>query len=64
MDSITQHGGPAEASFTASVDLAEEGRVWTYHGSFGLIRTDGTWTVRWAPSVVYRASARGNGWLW
>jgi cell division protein FtsI/penicillin-binding protein 2 len=60
MDSITQHGGTAEASFTASVDLAEEGRVWTYHGSFGLIRTDGTWTVRWAPSVVYPGLGQGQ----
>jgi hypothetical protein len=43
MDSVTQHGGTAEASFTASVDLAESGRVWTYQGHFGLRRVAGNW---------------------
>ncbi len=61
MDSITQHGGTAEASFTATVDLAEEGRVWTYHGRFGLSRADDdTWTVQWAPSVVYPGLGQGQ----
>ncbi len=60
MDSITQHGGTAEASFTATVDLAEEGRVWTYHGRFGLSQAGGTWTVRWAPSVVYPGLGQGQ----
>jgi cell division protein FtsI/penicillin-binding protein 2 len=52
MNSITQHGGTAEASFTASVDLASDGRVWTYHGQFGLHRAGSGWKVEWAPSVV------------
>jgi cell division protein FtsI/penicillin-binding protein 2 len=60
MDSITQHGGTAEATFTASVDLAEEGRVWTYHGRFGLVRADGNWKVQWAPSVVYPGLGQGQ----
>ncbi|MGH3200901.1 MAG: penicillin-binding transpeptidase domain-containing protein [Streptosporangiaceae bacterium] len=60
MDSITQHGGTAEASFTASVDLAEEGRVWIYHGRFGLSETGGTWKVQWAPSVVYPGLGQGQ----
>ena len=60
MDSITQHGGTAEASFTASVDLAEEGRAWTYHGRFGLSQQDGTWKVQWAPSVVYPGLGPGQ----
>jgi cell division protein FtsI/penicillin-binding protein 2 len=60
MDSITQHGDTAEASFTASVDLAEEGRVWTYHGRFGLSQAHGTWTVQWAPSVVYPGLGQGQ----
>jgi cell division protein FtsI/penicillin-binding protein 2 len=60
MDSITQHGGTAEASYTASVDLAEEGRVWTYHGRFGLSETGGTWKVQWAPSVVYPGLGQGE----
>jgi cell division protein FtsI/penicillin-binding protein 2 len=60
MNSVTQHGGTAEATFTASVDLAEEGRVWIYHGRFGLSRADGTWKVQWAPSVVYPGLGQGE----
>ena len=52
MDSIVQHGSTAVASFTASVDLAEQGRVWAYHGRFGLRQVDGSWKVEWAPSVI------------
>jgi len=60
MNSITQHGGTAEASFTASVDLAQEGRVWTYKGRFGLRRIGAGWKVEWAPSVVYPALNQGE----
>jgi cell division protein FtsI/penicillin-binding protein 2 len=60
MNSITQHGGTAEATFTASVDLAEEGRVWVYHGRFGLSQAGGTWKVQWAPSVVYPGLSQGD----
>jgi cell division protein FtsI/penicillin-binding protein 2 len=60
MNSITQHGGTAVASYTASVDLAEEGRVWTYHGQFGLSQAGGTWKVQWAPSVVYPGLGQGE----
>jgi cell division protein FtsI/penicillin-binding protein 2 len=60
MDSITQHGGTAEASFTASVDLAEEGRVWIYHGRFGLAKAGGAWKVQWAPGVVYPGLGQGQ----
>jgi cell division protein FtsI/penicillin-binding protein 2 len=52
MDSVTQHGGTAEATFTASVDLAETGHVWTYQGRFALSRVGGGWKVDWSPSVV------------
>jgi cell division protein FtsI/penicillin-binding protein 2 len=60
MDSITQHGDTAVASFTATVDLAEGGRVWTYRGRLGLNRVDGTWKVRWAPDVVYPGLGQGQ----
>ena len=60
MNSVTQHGDTAEASFTASVDLAEEGRVWAYHGRFGLSRVGGAWKVQWAPSVVYPGLGPGE----
>src|SRR5712692_9397502 len=52
MNSVVQHGGTAEASFTATVDLAQQGRVWTYHGHFGLRRVNGGWKIEWAPGVV------------
>jgi cell division protein FtsI/penicillin-binding protein 2 len=60
MSSVTQHGATAEASFTASVDLAGEGRVWTYKGQFGLRRIGGGWKVEWAPSVVYPGLTQGE----
>ena len=60
MNSITQHGGTAEASFTASVDLAEEGRVWVYHGRFGLSQVGGAWKVQWTPGVVYPGLGLGE----
>ena len=52
MKSVVQHGGTAKASFTATVDLAQQGRVWTYQGHFGLRRVGGNWKVVWAPSVI------------
>jgi cell division protein FtsI/penicillin-binding protein 2 len=52
MKSVVQHGGTARASFTATVDLAQQGRVWTYSGQFGLRRVDGNWKVEWAPGVI------------
>jgi cell division protein FtsI/penicillin-binding protein 2 len=60
MNSVTQHGGTAEASFTASVDLAETGRVWTYQGQFALRQVAGNWKVAWAPSVVNPNLSQGE----
>src|SRR4029077_10789355 len=52
MKSVAQHGSTADASFTATVDLAQQGRVWTYQGHFGLRRVGNDWKVVWAPSVI------------
>jgi len=52
MNSVVQHGGTAQASFTASVSLAGEEHVWTYRGQFGLRQIDGSLKVAWAPSVI------------
>ncbi|HEY0998554.1 MAG TPA: penicillin-binding transpeptidase domain-containing protein [Streptosporangiaceae bacterium] len=52
MKSVVQHGGTAKASFTATVDLAQQARVWTYQGHFGLRRVGDNWKVVWAPSVI------------
>jgi cell division protein FtsI/penicillin-binding protein 2 len=60
MDSIVQHGDTAVATFTASVDLAEEGRVWTYQGRFDLTNYHGNWLVDWSPSVIYPGLGQGE----
>ncbi|MGD0605619.1 MAG: penicillin-binding transpeptidase domain-containing protein [Streptosporangiaceae bacterium] len=52
MSSVSQHGSTAQASFEASVSLAGEEHVWTYHGTFGLRRVGDGWKVDWAPSVI------------
>jgi hypothetical protein len=61
MKSVVQHGGTADASFTATVDLAQQGRVWTYDGHFGLRRVNGGWKVEWAPSVINPQLGGGGG---
>ena len=60
MKSVVQHGGTAEASFTATVDLAQQGRVWMYSGRFGLRRVNDTWKVEWAPNVINPALGPGE----
>ncbi|HEY1822811.1 MAG TPA: penicillin-binding transpeptidase domain-containing protein [Trebonia sp.] len=52
MKSVAQRGNTAEATFEATVDLAESGQQWTYTGKFGLTSKDGHWVVDWAPSVI------------
>ncbi|MBV9096283.1 MAG: hypothetical protein JO132_20820 [Streptosporangiaceae bacterium] len=60
MRSVVQHGNTAEASFLASVSLAQQGQVWTYQGRFGLVRERGGWKVAWAPGVVYPSLGPGE----
>jgi cell division protein FtsI/penicillin-binding protein 2 len=60
MNSLSQHGATAEGSFTVSVDLAGQGRVWTYQSRFGMHSTGGGWKVDWAPSVVHPSLTRGE----
>ncbi len=60
MKSVVQHGGTAEASFMATVDLAQQGRVWTYSGQFGLRRVNGAWKVDWTPGVVNPSLGPGD----
>jgi len=52
MKSVVQHGRTAEASFAATVNLAQQGRVWNYRGHFGMRRVGGDWKVVWAPGVI------------
>jgi cell division protein FtsI/penicillin-binding protein 2 len=60
MKSVVQHGGTADVSFMATVDLAQQGRVWTYRGQFGLRRVNDTWKVDWTPSVIYPSLGPGD----
>ncbi len=60
MKSVVQHGSTAEASFMATIDIAQQGRVWTYRGQFGLRRVDGAWKVDWMPSVVNPSLSQGD----
>ena len=60
MKSVVQHGDTAQASFMATVDLAQQSRVWTYRGQFGLHRVNGTWKVDWTPGVVNPSLGPGD----
>ena len=60
MKSVVQHGSTAEASFMATVDLAQQSRVWTYRGQFDLRQVNGTWKVEWAPGVVNPSLGPGD----
>lgn len=52
MNSVTQQGNRAIASFRLTVDLAEGGQQWSYTGKFSLAIENGQWLVDWAPSVI------------
>jgi cell division protein FtsI/penicillin-binding protein 2 len=60
MNSITQHGGTAIATYTATVDLAEIGQQWSYTGEFRLTSEQSHWVVDWAPSVINPALGPGD----
>jgi hypothetical protein len=52
MGPVSQHGGSAQASFDASIDLGRGGLPWTYQGQFRLRRVGSSWKVIWSPSVI------------
>ena len=60
MKSIVQHGSTAEASFMATVDLAQQSRVWTYRGQFDLRQVNGTGKVEWTPGVINPSIGPGD----
>jgi cell division protein FtsI/penicillin-binding protein 2 len=60
MDSVVQHGSSAVATFTASVDLAADSRVWTYQGTFDLTKSGGNWLVDWSPDVIAPGIGQGD----
>jgi cell division protein FtsI/penicillin-binding protein 2 len=60
MGTITSRGDTAQASFNATVNLAQGGQQWTYTGRFVLVAKDGHWLVDWAPSVVNPSLGPGD----
>ena len=60
MQSVTQHGATAVATFVATVDLAGAGQQWSYTGQFGLTSSNGHWVVNWAPSVINPSLGPGD----
>jgi len=60
MDSVVEHGGKAVATFTATIDLAADSRVWTYQGNFGLTKVGGNWQVDWSPAVIAPSLRSGD----
>lgn len=52
MGPVVQHGTTAQARFSASVDLGQDGAPWNYDGSFRLRQTASGWKVVWSPSVI------------
>jgi len=60
MNSVTQHGDTAVATFKATVDLAQTGRQWSYIGRFSLAVRDGRWLVDWAPGVINPSLGPGD----
>jgi cell division protein FtsI/penicillin-binding protein 2 len=52
LKSVTEQGSTATATYTATVNLAEDGQQWSYTGMFHLTARGGSWYVDWAPSVI------------
>jgi len=66
LNSVTQHGNTAVATFKATVDLAQAGQQWSpgqqwsYIGRFSLTSRNGQWLVNWAPTVINPRLAPGD----
>jgi cell division protein FtsI/penicillin-binding protein 2 len=60
MNSVTQHGDTAVATFKATVDLAQTGQQWSYIGRFSLAVRNGQWFVDWAPDAINPSLGPGD----
>ncbi|GAA3224331.1 penicillin-binding transpeptidase domain-containing protein [Actinocorallia longicatena] len=49
----------AVAAYRADLTLGEN-RTWSYDGTFGFVRRDGKWLVRWTPAVLFPGLAEGQ----
>ncbi len=59
MGTIAVHGDHADATFSASVDLGQDGAPWQYQGRLALRRVGTDWRIDWSPSVVNPALRPG-----
>lgn len=57
---IQQAGNDADAEFSVTVDLGENGDPWKYGGQMHLRRINGTWKIVWSPSVIHPLLAEGQ----
>jgi cell division protein FtsI/penicillin-binding protein 2 len=60
MQSVTQHGNTAVATYRATVNLAEGGHQWAYTGRLELTMKDGQWLIDWAPNVINPSLGPGD----
>ena len=60
LNSVTQHGDTAVATFKATVDLAQTGQQWSYIGRFSLTVRNGQWLVNWAPDAINPSLGPGD----
>ena len=60
LNSVTQHGDTAVATFKVTVDLAQTGQQWSYLGRFSLAVRNGQWIIDWAPSVINPSLGPGD----
>ncbi|MFG6197332.1 penicillin-binding transpeptidase domain-containing protein [Nonomuraea sp. JJY05] len=58
--SLSMTGEEAKADFDAEVDLGENNPLWEYDGLLPLHLVDGTWKVRWSPSVLHPQLKEGQ----
>ena len=49
---IAVQGDQADARFSASVDLGQDGAPWRYEGQFRLRRAGTDWKIVWGPTVI------------
>jgi len=56
---VTQDGGSAQASFTATATIAA-GHVWRYRGQLRLVTQDRKWWVSWSPSGIHPSLQAGE----
>ncbi|MEV0996758.1 penicillin-binding transpeptidase domain-containing protein [Nonomuraea sp. NPDC050202] len=58
--SISVTGDESKADFRAEVDLGENNPLWGYAGVLPLHLVDGSWKVRWSPSVLHPQLKEGQ----